>query len=152
MTIVFRCKTKMPAALRRIFCLLHCPKSQSADHGFIRKTMDAFQNLLDFLWGDFFPCLLHRNTLISKKRQKTFHTLRIRCFMSTIYKRVVTLTVLPGYRFIGHQHKILYDLCRHICLIRLHIDCPARTIKRDLALREIKVNGTSVMSPAPEKF
>ena len=152
MTVIFRCKTKVTAALCRIFCLLHRTQGQTADHCLIRQSLDTLDDLLDLLRGDLLTGLLHRDPLVSKKRQKTLHTFRIRGLVSTVYKRILTLTVLLCNGLICHQHEILNDLCRHIRLISLHIDRSSRAVEGDLALRKIKVDRSSVVPAAPKKL
>lgn len=88
MTVIFRCKPKVSAALCCISCLFHRSQHQSADHHFIRHSLNLLKNLLNFLWCDFLTCFLHLNPLMSQKRKKAFHSFRIRIVMRTVNKRI----------------------------------------------------------------
>ena len=54
------------------------------------------------------------------------------------------------HSFIGNQHEILYDFCRHIALIRLNLDRMSLFVQHDLALREIKINRASLFALFPQ--
>ena len=151
MTVIFRCKPKVSAALCCISCLFHRSQHQSADHHFIRHSLNLLKNLLNFLWCDFLTCFLHLNPLMSQKRKKAFHSFRIRIVMRTVNKRIFSLAVFFCHCFICHQHKIFYDLCSNILFVWLHINCPSCPVQNDLAFRKIEINRTSVMSLASQK-
>ena len=66
--------------------------------------------------------------------------------MGSVYKRNLFCAVFLCHSLICHQHEIFNDFGCHICFIWLNIDCFSCCIENNLALREIKVNGTSVMA------
>ena len=146
MAVVFRCQSEMATAFCGVFRLLHGTQYQTADHCFIGKSFDTFDDLLDFLWCDLFFCFLNFYPLVVKQCQKTFHFLRVRIIMGSVYKWNLFCTVFLCYSFICHQHEILDNSGCHIRFIRLYIDRFSCCIEDDLALREIKVNGASVVT------
>ena len=88
---------------------------------------------------------------MSKKCQKRLNSLRIRIFMGTVYKRIFALAILFCNSLIRHQHEIFYDISCNVMFIWLYIDGSSGTVQYDLALREIKIDRPTVMSPASQK-
>ena len=146
MAVIFRCQSEMATALCGIFRLFHGTQYQTADHRFIWKSFDTFDDLLDFLRSDLFFCFLDLYPLVMKQCQKTFHFLRIRIIVGSVYKWNFFCTIFLRYSFVCHQHEIFDDLSCHICFIRLYIDCFSCCIQNNLTFREIKINGSSVMT------
>ena len=143
--VILRCKSEMSAAFRSIFCLFHGTQGQAADLCLIGHSLNTFQNLLDLTRRDLLSGFLYVDSFIMKKHQKTFNLFRIRIFMSSVYKRIISGAVFLCNCFIGKKHKILNDPGCHIGLIRLHINSSSCSIQDDLTLRKIKINGTSCM-------
>ena len=85
-----------------------------------------------------------------KQSEKAFHLLRIRILVGTVYKRHIVSAALFCHCLVCHEHEILNDPGCHICLVRLDVNGTACCIENDLAFREIKINGTSVVTVSPQ--
>ena len=115
----------------------------------IRQSLNALENRLDLLRGNLLPMLLHRHTLIVEEESEDSPPFRIRSLVGTVYKRHIVSAALFCHSLICHQHEILNDPGGHIRLVRLDVNGSSRCIEDDLALREIKINGTSVVTVSP---
>ena len=152
MTVISGRQTKMSAAFRGIFCLLHGAKCKPADHCLIRKILNAFQNFLNLFGRDLLSGFPHVDPLIVKKHQKLLHLVRIRIFMGSVNKRIFALTVFSGHCFICQKHKVLNNLCRNISVIRFDIDWMTILIKNHFRFRKIEINGTSLFSSGSQNL
>ena len=146
--VILRCKSEMSAAFRSIFCLFHGTQGQSADLCLIGHSLNTFQDLLDLTRRDLLSGFLYVDSFIMKKHQKTFNLFRIRIFMRSVYKGIISGTVFLCHGFIGKKHKILNDPGCHIGLVRLYVNSFSCCVEYDLAFRKIKINGTSCMAAA----
>ena len=146
--VILRCKSEMSATFRSIFCLFHGTQGQAADLCLIGHSLNTFQDLLDLTRRDLLSGFLYVDSFIMKKHQKTFNLFRIRIFMRSVYKRIISGTVFLCHGFIGKKHKILNDPGCHIGLVRLYVNSFSCCVEYDLAFRKIKINGTSCMAAA----
>ena len=85
---------------------------------------------------------------IMDKGPQLLHLLRVRIVMGPVEEGQGLPEIILRHCLIGCQHEILYDFCGCIALIGLDFQRLSLGVQDNLALREVKVNG----SPFPPLF
>ena len=151
MTVISGCQPEMSCTLCGIPGLFHRTEDQTGEKVFRLFPLQLFQYLLDFFWLYLFFTLLYLYSGSVDQFQYRFHFFHIRSIMGPVYKRNPCLGILLGNGLIGSQHKVLNNPGGHILFIGINPHWFSIFIQLYLALREIKVYGSSFLSPLSQK-
>ena len=144
--VIFGCQAKMSSAVCRISCPLHGTQGQPADKIFFRRAVKLCQQFLQFLRMDFIIFQADAVTKVIDKGGKFSHPVRIRIIMGPVKKGNFLPEIILCHSLIGNEHEILDNFCCCIPVIGTDIYRFALLIQDHFRLREIKVDGTSLLS------
>ena len=152
MRVVFGRQTKVAGIQGRIFCLLHGTERQAADQRFFGCIFHLVKQLLYFLGMHF--AIRHTEYIseIVDESAQLFHLFLIGLIVGSVKERHFLPEIVLGYRLIGQKHEIFNQAGGRIALIRLDFYGMALLIQDNLALREVKINGTAAVAPVPQNI
>ena len=152
MAVIFGCQAKMSGTVRRISCPLHGTQGQTADKIFFRCAVKLCQQFLQLLRMDFIIFQADAVTEVIDKGSKFPHPVRIRIIMGPVKERDFLPEIILCHGLIGYEHEILDDFRGRIPVIGFNIPRFSLLIQNNFRLREIKINGTSLLSLRPQKI
>ena len=108
---------------------------------------------MDLLRGDLAvpaPQRLHVIPVIADERGQLLDPLRIRYIMDTVDEGQLLPVKMLRHCLIRCKHEILDQHSSHVPLVRFYIQRMSFLIQQDLALREIEINGSPLLSLLPQ--